>query len=317
MRVARRNNQRRRRLRRRGLVLAAVAVVVAAVGVAIIIRTPQRSGCNHAPGSGSPAASAHHHAAPHRGPRRPREARSPCRDRREPCRLRPHHHVPRDRAATGECSVPGSLHHAARLRRSDRPTRALGVPRRHPRPGTSGVARHSGAPVEADRGDLRQRLSVAVCGGVADPQPCRMGRRREPSADRPSAEARWADPSGRCERSWPPAGSSTRRATTTQISPSSTRRSSGFRSAQTRTRLRRLYGAPVAWFCYPSGRYNASVVAAVRAAGFVGATTVAVGWARPGDDPFALPRLRVLAGTTPAELLTLIADARNAPPPPT
>ncbi len=90
-----------------------------------------------------------------------------------------------------------------------------------------------------------------------------------------------------------------------------------FQIGETRTRLRRLYGASVAWFCYPSGRYNGSVVAAVRAAGFVGATTVAVGWARPGDDPFALPRLRVLAGTSPARLLTQIADARNAPPPPT
>jgi peptidoglycan/xylan/chitin deacetylase (PgdA/CDA1 family) len=88
-----------------------------------------------------------------------------------------------------------------------------------------------------------------------------------------------------------------------------------FQIAGTRARLRRLYRAAVAWFCYPSGRYDSSVVAAVRAAGFVGATTVAAGWARPGDDPFMLPRLRVLDGTTPAELLAQIADARNEPPP--
>jgi hypothetical protein len=55
----------------------------------------------------------------------------------------------------------------------------------------------------------------------------------------------------------------------------------------------------------------------VRAAGFVGSTTVVPGWASPDDDPFALPRLRVLAGTKPAELLAQIEDARAAPPPPT
>lgn len=88
-----------------------------------------------------------------------------------------------------------------------------------------------------------------------------------------------------------------------------------FQVAGTRARLRRLYGVGVSWFCYPSGEYDAEVEAAVRAAGFVGSTTVVPGWARPGDDPYALPRLRVLAGTTPGGLLAQIADARYAPPP--
>ncbi|HLY49504.1 MAG TPA: polysaccharide deacetylase family protein [Solirubrobacteraceae bacterium] len=80
--------------------------------------------------------------------------------------------------------------------------------------------------------------------------------------------------------------------------------------------LRRRYGVPVNWFCYPSGHYNATVIAAVRAAGYVGSTTVVPGWARRSDDPFRLPRLRVLSGTSPSELLAQITAAENAPAPP-
>ena len=70
------------------------------------------------------------------------------------------------------------------------------------------------------------------------------------------------------------------------------------------------------FFCYPSGRYDAAVIAELRRDGFVGATTVVPGWADRNDDPFRLPRLRVLAGTSPAALLALIAGARGAPDPP-
>jgi peptidoglycan/xylan/chitin deacetylase (PgdA/CDA1 family) len=79
--------------------------------------------------------------------------------------------------------------------------------------------------------------------------------------------------------------------------------------------LRRRYGVPVNWFCYPSGHYDARVIAAVRAAGYVGATTVVPGWARHGEDPYRLPRLRVLAGTSPQALRRLIDAARTNPPP--
>ena len=57
---------------------------------------------------------------------------------------------------------------------------------------------------------------------------------------------------------------------------------------------------PVDWFCYPSGHYDAAVVAEVKAAGFVGSTTVVPGWASPTLDPYRLPRIRVLGGTHPA-----------------
>jgi peptidoglycan/xylan/chitin deacetylase (PgdA/CDA1 family) len=90
------------------------------------------------------------------------------------------------------------------------------------------------------------------------------------------------------------------------------------RQVAVRSLIRRRYGVDAKWFCYPSGRYNATVVAAVKAAGYVGATTVSPGWASRTDDPYRLPRLRVLGGTDPRMLLELIAAARNDPhPPPT
>jgi peptidoglycan/xylan/chitin deacetylase (PgdA/CDA1 family) len=97
----------------------------------------------------------------------------------------------------------------------------------------------------------------------------------------------------------------------TELDPAQLR----FQVAVTRARIRQLYGVAVSWFCYPSGHYNPGVVDAVRSAGFVGATTVVAGWARPDDDWFTLPRLRVLAGTTPTELLAQIDDAGDQPPP--
>jgi hypothetical protein len=55
------------------------------------------------------------------------------------------------------------------------------------------------------------------------------------------------------------------------------------------------------------------VVDAVRAAGYRGSTTVVPGWARRTEDPYRLPRLRVLGGTTPEELLSQIEAVRHAP----
>jgi peptidoglycan/xylan/chitin deacetylase (PgdA/CDA1 family) len=83
-----------------------------------------------------------------------------------------------------------------------------------------------------------------------------------------------------------------------------------------RTVVQQRYHVPVNWFCYPSGHYNATVVAAVKAAGYTGSTTVVPGWAHPEDDPNRLHRLRVLGGTTPKELLALIANVRGDPPAP-
>ncbi len=89
-----------------------------------------------------------------------------------------------------------------------------------------------------------------------------------------------------------------------------------YQVAVARSALRSRYHVPVNWFCYPSGRYDAAVVAEVRAAGFVGSTTVVPGWATRSDDPYRLPRLRVLGGTSPQALLDLIAGTRANPPAP-
>ena len=83
-----------------------------------------------------------------------------------------------------------------------------------------------------------------------------------------------------------------------------------------REEVRRLYKVPVNWFCYPSGHYDATVIAAVKAAGYVGSTTVVPGWASPTEDPYRLPRLRVLGGTSPGALLAELAAIRSNPAPP-
>jgi peptidoglycan/xylan/chitin deacetylase (PgdA/CDA1 family) len=80
-----------------------------------------------------------------------------------------------------------------------------------------------------------------------------------------------------------------------------------------RTTLQHRYHVPVNWFCYPSGHYNATVIAEVRAAGYLGSTTVVPGWAHAGDDAYRLHRLRVLGGTGPQQLLAQIAAARSEP----
>jgi peptidoglycan/xylan/chitin deacetylase (PgdA/CDA1 family) len=82
-----------------------------------------------------------------------------------------------------------------------------------------------------------------------------------------------------------------------------------------RRTLQRRYHVPVNWFCYPSGDYDATVIAALRAAGFRGSTTVDSGLASPQSDPFTLPRLRVEPDETPADVLDSIEANRDDPPP--
>jgi len=63
--------------------------------------------------------------------------------------------------------------------------------------------------------------------------------------------------------------------------------------AGSRAWIRRRFHVPVDFFCYPSGRYNARVLTAVRAAGFFGATIEGFGPASPRDGLLTLPRIRV------------------------
>jgi peptidoglycan/xylan/chitin deacetylase (PgdA/CDA1 family) len=86
--------------------------------------------------------------------------------------------------------------------------------------------------------------------------------------------------------------------------------------AVTRGVLQRRYHVPLNWFCYPSGHYDSTVIAVVRGAGYVGSTTVVPGWARPSEDTYRLPRLRVLGGTSGQALLAQVASTRESPPAP-
>jgi peptidoglycan/xylan/chitin deacetylase (PgdA/CDA1 family) len=83
----------------------------------------------------------------------------------------------------------------------------------------------------------------------------------------------------------------------TRLDPAALRRE----VAGSRTRLRRMFGQRVDFFCYPLGHYDARVVAAVRAAGYRGATTEDPGLARPARR-FRLPRIRLALGDGAAQL---------------
>jgi peptidoglycan/xylan/chitin deacetylase (PgdA/CDA1 family) len=76
--------------------------------------------------------------------------------------------------------------------------------------------------------------------------------------------------------------------------------------AGSRAEIRRRFGVTPRFFCYPAGRYDADVLAAVRAAGFEGATTVDPGLAVP-TVPFTLARLRVDRGDGSAGLARKLA----------
>jgi peptidoglycan/xylan/chitin deacetylase (PgdA/CDA1 family) len=89
-----------------------------------------------------------------------------------------------------------------------------------------------------------------------------------------------------------------------------------YQVAVARQTIKRRYGVPVNWFCYPSGHYDARVIAEVKAAGYKGSTTVIPGWAHHDDDPYRLHRLRVLGGTSPQALLAQIEAIRANPPAP-
>jgi peptidoglycan/xylan/chitin deacetylase (PgdA/CDA1 family) len=62
--------------------------------------------------------------------------------------------------------------------------------------------------------------------------------------------------------------------------------------AGSRAAIRRRFHVPVNFFCYPAGRFDARVIAEVRRAGFLAATTTNYGLARP-PDLFTLDRIRV------------------------
>jgi peptidoglycan/xylan/chitin deacetylase (PgdA/CDA1 family) len=80
-------------------------------------------------------------------------------------------------------------------------------------------------------------------------------------------------------------------------------------TAGARAEITRRFGVPANFLCYPSGRYDARVVAAVRKAGYLAATTVKRGYATPAD-PFTLARVQVDAGLGAAGLLKRLRTLR-------
>jgi peptidoglycan/xylan/chitin deacetylase (PgdA/CDA1 family) len=62
--------------------------------------------------------------------------------------------------------------------------------------------------------------------------------------------------------------------------------------AGSRSDLERMFGVPVDFFCYPFGRDDVRAIAAVKAAGFQGATTEDEGLARP-SELFTLDRIAI------------------------
>src|SRR4051794_13359817 len=68
--------------------------------------------------------------------------------------------------------------------------------------------------------------------------------------------------------------------------------------AGSRAAIRRRFGQPADFFCYPVGRYDARVVAAVRAAGYRGALTEDEGYG-VAAEPYTLKRVRVQNGESP------------------
>ena len=116
----------------------------------------------------------------------------------------------------------------------------------------------------------------------------------------------------------PPGGSSTRRASATPTCTTLDAAELHYQVAQSpAATVQRLYHVPVNWFCYPSGHYNAAVIAAVQAAGYRGSTTVVPGWAQPGRGPLpaaaaARARRHQRGRSCSAEIA---GDPRRAPPP--
>jgi peptidoglycan/xylan/chitin deacetylase (PgdA/CDA1 family) len=70
--------------------------------------------------------------------------------------------------------------------------------------------------------------------------------------------------------------------------------------AGSRQFLRKTFHIPVNSFCYPSSKYNATVIAAVKAAGYTNAVTENAGYAT-SSEAFVLPRFEIESGVSQLE----------------
>jgi peptidoglycan/xylan/chitin deacetylase (PgdA/CDA1 family) len=79
--------------------------------------------------------------------------------------------------------------------------------------------------------------------------------------------------------------------------------------AGSQARIRELFGVAPRFFCYPFGHLNGRVVAAVRSAGYRGATTTRAAFATPAD-PYRLARVQVSGGRSATDLLRRLRALR-------
>lgn len=85
--------------------------------------------------------------------------------------------------------------------------------------------------------------------------------------------------------------------------------------AGSRRALAQAAGQPVHFFAYPSGRQNERVVAAARAAGYLGAVTTAYGPATPAQEPLLWRRVRINQKVSPPALGAQLRAAAARPNP--
>jgi peptidoglycan/xylan/chitin deacetylase (PgdA/CDA1 family) len=128
-----------------------------------------------------------------------------------------------------------------------------------------------------------------------------------PSTTATAPTSRWWRP---CSRSWEIDSHTVHHLDPTTLSPSQLR----YELVVSRRDLRRLFGVPVNFFCYPAGAYDPAVVAATKAAGYLAATTTNPGLASP-SQLFALVRIRVAGGESLGEFAAGLRDATAGPAP--
>ncbi len=71
--------------------------------------------------------------------------------------------------------------------------------------------------------------------------------------------------------------------------------------------LERVVGHPVQWFAYPFGSFDASVLAKVRAAGFVLAVTTEGGTHESSLNPLTMPRIHIGRSAGPSTVLACVS----------
>jgi peptidoglycan/xylan/chitin deacetylase (PgdA/CDA1 family) len=83
--------------------------------------------------------------------------------------------------------------------------------------------------------------------------------------------------------------------------------------AGSRSILRRKYGVAVDNFCYPAGKFDDAAIAALKAAGYVGATTEIPGYASR-DKPYELDRFEILGSTGVSGLAQDLSGSPSSAP---